>query len=88
MTAFVQSDLLKDMCIANILGRQRQCPPPGQTTGLFSEQDNVDHVFLSRLSASSEGFPELVVPQQWHSSGIHQDLLPHGPRGTWDKGAE
>ena len=41
---------------------------------------------LSMLLASSEGFPELVVPQEWHSSVIHQDLLPHGPHGTWDKG--
>ena len=46
MTAFVQSDLLKDVCTANSLGRQRQCPPPGQRKGLFSDQDNVDHVFL------------------------------------------
>ena len=46
VTAFVQGDLLKDMCTAISLRRQKQCSPPGQREGLFSDQDNVNHVFL------------------------------------------
>ena len=86
VTAFVQGDLLKDVCTANSLGRQKQCPLPGQREGLFSDQNNVNHVFLEHTVGILRGVSWACCSSEWHSSGIHQDLLPHGPRGTWDKG--
>lgn len=62
--------------------------PPGQRQGLFSDQENVSHVFLEHAVGILREALELVVPQQSRSSGIHHDLFPHGPRWNLGQGDE